>query len=61
MKKGEFNSMKVRDLILLTGGRTKVRMIGTTKKDVYVEVWTGIVDDVEHVSGLEGEDLTQVK
>ena len=30
--------MKVKDLILITGGNTKVRIVGTTDKDAYVEV-----------------------
>jgi len=38
--------MKVKDLILITGGNTKIRMVGTTDKDMYVEVWNGIVDNI---------------
>lgn len=38
--------MKVKDLILITGGLTKIRMVGTTEKDAYIDVWTGIIDDI---------------
>lgn len=62
--------MKVKDLILITGGDTKVRMVGTTDKDLFVKVWDGIVDDIdfnnnqipygdyeiESVSVINGED-----
>lgn len=61
--------MKVEDLILITGGNTKIRMVGTTDKDMYVEVWNGIVDnivfndqipygdyEIESVSVINGED-----
>lgn len=62
--------MKVKDLILITGGNTKVRMVGTTDKDLFVEIWDGIVDDIdfnnnqipygdyeiESVSVINGED-----
>lgn len=39
--------MKVKDLILITGGSTKLRMVGTTHDSKYVEVWNGIVDDID--------------
>ena len=39
--------MKVKDLILIAGGRTKVRMVGTTDKDEFVNLWNGIVDDID--------------
>lgn len=38
--------MKVKDLILITGGLTKIRMVGITDKDSYVDAWTGIIDDI---------------
>lgn len=44
--------MKIKDLISITGGSTKVRMVGTTDKDAYVEVWKGIIDDIEDYGNI---------
>lgn len=62
--------MKVKDLMLITGGNTNVLMYGTTEKDEYVKVWDGIVDDmnfnddlvpygeykIDYVTVINGED-----
>ena len=58
--------MKVKDLILITGGNTKVRMVGTTDKDMYVDVWNGIIDDIDFNNNqipygdYEIEDITVI-
>ena len=46
------NSMKVKDLVIITGGLTNIRMVGTTDKDQYVDVWKGIIDDIDFNNNL---------
>lgn len=60
--------MRVKDIIVLLGGNTKVRMVGTDEEEKFVDVWSGKVDDinfdkipcgnvkVEDMSVIEGED-----
>jgi hypothetical protein len=48
------NVIKVKDLLILTGGRTKV-IIYNEKGDILKELWSGIIDDINFDNVPYGE------
>lgn len=39
--------MTIKDVLEITGGRTKVMIFSTDKNDSYIRLWNGIVDDID--------------
>lgn len=67
------NNMKIKDILITTGGRTKVSILSTDENEKYIALWDGIVDDiddfenipygsyeVEHITVINGEDILQL-
>lgn len=65
--------MKIKDILITTGGRTKVSILSTDENEKYIALWDGIVDDiddfenipygsyeVEHITVINGEDILQL-
>lgn len=64
--------MTIKDILTVTGGRTKVVILSTDEKEKYITLWYGNVDDidfehvpfgnyeVEHVTVINGEDVLQL-
>ncbi|MBD5589326.1 hypothetical protein [Clostridium botulinum] len=65
------NKIKVKDLLYVTGGNTKV-VIYNIKDNSYKELWRGIIDDIdftnvpysdndiEHLTVVRDEDILQI-
>lgn len=43
--------MTIKDILTVTGGRTKVVILSTDEKEKYIALWYGNIDDIdfEHV------------
>lgn len=64
--------MTVKDVLVITGGRTKVTLFSKDSEQVYVRLWYGIVDDinfshvpygeyeVEQMTVINREDILQL-
>lgn len=64
--------MKIKDVLKITGGRTKVMILSADKNDSYIRLWNGIVDDIdfknvpygnyeiEHMTVINTEDILQL-
>lgn len=64
--------MTIKDILTVTGGRTKVVILSTDEKEKYIALWYGNIDDidfehvpfgnyeVEHVTVINGEDVLQL-
>lgn len=65
-------NMTIKDVLIVTGGRTKVVILSADEKEKYIALWYGNVDDidfehvpfgnyeVEHVTVINGEDVLQL-
>lgn len=64
--------MTIKDILTVTGGRTKVVILSVDEKEEYMALWYGNVDDidfehvpygnyeVEHMTVINGEDVLQL-
>ena len=64
--------MTIEDVVVMTGGNTKVKILGIDKNDHYFMLWSGTIDDidfthipygdhsVEHITVINGEDILQL-
>ena len=69
--KDVMNEIKVKELLYLTGGNTKI-IIYNIKEDSYKLLWSGIVDEInfesvpygeseiKHITVINGEDILQI-
>lgn len=64
--------MTIKDILTVTGGRTKVVILSVDEKEEYMTLWYGNVDnidfehvpygnyEVEHITVINGEDVLQL-